>query len=292
MQLDRIDLADIHDPRRIAREVHLQLGRLEPPVRVTEIARALGIIEVKQSQFDGFEGMLLTDRVRSRGAILANTRHGAARARFTIAHELGHFLMEWHEFSGPAGFKCSAQDMRETREGQREMRQEVEANRFAIELLAPPPLVDPNFSDEPDLRDAQRLRGRLRISLEAAVRRMVDRHSQCLAAVWSADRRIRYVHRHKEFPWIKWSPRDPVPRKSLTFRVASNGNRGFTDWAEVHSIAWTDVIDIEIWEQVRIGSNGHAVTLLWADIPDDDNEDEPVISPRFWRHSGKKVLVR
>lgn len=280
MQLNRIALADIHDPRRVTRAVHFQLGRIEPPVPITKIAFELGIMEVRQSQFDGFEGMLLTDRVRSHGAILANTRHGAKRARFTVAHELGHFLLERHEFSGPAGFKCGEQDMRATRDDRRELRQEEEANRFAIELLAPPRLFDPHLNDEPNLKDAILLRSLLHISLEASVRRMVDRHPHVLAAVWSKDGRIRYKHRHDDFPWIKWNPRDSVPGDSLTFRTTSDGKRGISDWVEVNSIAWTGVMDIELWEQVYVGSSGYAVTLLWADIPDEDDEDQPVISPR------------
>jgi Zn-dependent peptidase ImmA (M78 family) len=67
-------------------------------VPIEEIAEALDIVEVRIAEFDGFEGMLLTDTVRREGAILANARGGPRRARFTIAHELGHL---------PAGAACS-----------------------------------------------------------------------------------------------------------------------------------------------------------------------------------------
>ena len=66
--------------------MHQQLGDTSLPFPVIDIARALDIIEVRTNRFDGFEGMLLTDSIRSKGAILANTRHGHRRARFTIAH--------------------------------------------------------------------------------------------------------------------------------------------------------------------------------------------------------------
>lgn len=127
MNLDRIDLADIHVPRRLALALHDHLGRIEPPVPVIEIAQALDIAEIRVDVFDGFEGMLLTDRARSRGAILANKRHGQRRTRFTVAHELGHFLLERHEISGENGFTCQARDLRETRENKQHLRQESEA---------------------------------------------------------------------------------------------------------------------------------------------------------------------
>jgi len=106
MALSRIDLCDLRSPKTIATALHSQLGQIVPPVPVKNIASALGILDIRTQSFDGFEGMLLTDRVRSRGSILANTAYGQRRARFTIAHELGHFLMEWHVLSDTDGFRC------------------------------------------------------------------------------------------------------------------------------------------------------------------------------------------
>lgn len=58
-----------------------------------------------------------------------------------------------------------------------------EANRFTVELLAPPPMVDGHLSKDPDLRDAQRMRNELDVSLAACVRRMLDRRDEPLAAI-------------------------------------------------------------------------------------------------------------
>lgn len=123
MQLSRIDLADLHIPKLIARAIFKQICKVSGPVPVSQIARALDILDIKAQTFDGFEGMLLTDTVRSAGSILANTRYGARRARFTIAYELGHFLLERHQLFGDGGFTCTAQDMREARANNRHFRQ-------------------------------------------------------------------------------------------------------------------------------------------------------------------------
>jgi len=66
------------------------------------------------------------------------------------------------------------------------------ANRFAIEILAPKSLIEPVLSSDPDLRDAQRLRDRLDVSLEAGLRRMIEIREEPLAAIWSTNGRVRY----------------------------------------------------------------------------------------------------
>lgn len=279
MQLDRIDLADLRLPGPLAKAVHVRLGEIAAPVPVTEIAMALDVSEVRTGAFDGFEGMLLTDRRRSQGAILANIRHGQRRARFTIAHELGHFLMEHHVLSAEDGFRCRMQDMRQTREGRQDQSQETEANRFAIDLLAPFRLVDPVLSDDPDLRDGQRLRDTLDLSLEACVRRMLDRRPEPLATVWSKDGRVRYTIRNGGFPFVSLGRGDWLPRSTAALRAVGGGRPGVTNFTETHSVAWTNNPDIELFEQTRVSSNGHAVTLLWAESPepeDDDPEEDQV----------------
>lgn len=285
MRLDRIDLADIHHPTILAKAIHRQLGTIAPPVPVTKIARALDIAEVRTGTFDGFEGMLLTDRVRSTGAILANSCRGDRRARFTVAHELGHFLMERHVLSGERGFACQLRDMRETCEARQYVRQEAQANAFAIGLLAPGCMFDPFLSDDPDLRDAQRASRDLNISLEASVRRMVDRRPECLAAIWTRNGQVRYIHRSKDFPWINRNPKDAIAQSTMAFRAISNGTHGFTEFSDTHAFAWTDRPSLELHEQTRVGKDGHAVTLLRV-IPhrdDDEHDDGPdeLSVPRF-----------
>lgn len=282
MQLDRIALADIHAPGCLARAVHAQIGvakspdAIPGPVPVVEIARALDIGEVRIDRFDGFAGMLLTDRVRNRGVILANNRHGDRRARFTVAHELAHFLLERHEPTDPNGFACKSSDMRETRHGRRERRQESEANRFAIELLVPPGLVVKHLSQDPDLRDAQRMRDALEVSLEASIRRMIERRDEPLAGIWSHKGHVRYLVRNDRFPFVTLDRGNRLPQATKAFRAVTNGRHGFTGFVESPAMAWTGRAGREILEQTRVGRDGHAVTLLWADQPDDDEDDSGI----------------
>lgn len=273
MQLDRLDLTDIHHPAVLARTVHKLLGKLDSAVPVEDIAVSLDIAEVRLDRFDGFEGLLLTDTVRSTGCILANTSKGCRRARFTVAHELGHFLMERHQLSAATGFTCSARDMRETRDGRLQLRQETQANQFAIELLAPDYLMEPCFSDDPDLRDAQRLRDLLDVSLEACVRRMVDRRDEPLASVWSYHGAVRYFAKGSDFPFVALSKGDRIPQTSAAHRAIANASPSFTQFAKADPHLWTGRSNLELFEQTRVAKNGHAVTLLWAELQEDQEDD-------------------
>ena len=222
--------------------------------------------------------MLLTDTVRSRGGILANNTRGHQRARFTIGHELGHFLLERHRLSDEKGFRCRAQDIRETREGRPTLtslsRQEAEANRFDIELLAPPHLVASSLRKDPDLRVARDLARALDLSLEASLRRYVDLHHQPLAAVWSKAGIVQTFARSVRFPWLAVTKGDPLRPASRADRVTRSNQSGITDMRETQSPAWLGRTDVELFEQTRIGKDGHAVTLLWTTLDDDEAEVE------------------
>jgi Zn-dependent peptidase ImmA (M78 family) len=272
VKLDRFDLADLHNPGVLAYKIHARLGPLTSAVPVVEIALALDIAEVRLERFDGFEGMLLTNARRSTGSILANTAKGDRRARFTVAHELGHFLMERHQLSDKTGFRCSAHDMRETRAGRQNLKQETQANEFAINLLAPVSMLTPLLSPDPDLRDAQRLRNHLDVSLEACVRRMIAHRDELLAAVWSYQGQVRYSVKGGGFPYVNLKPGDRIPIGSATHRSVANGKSGFTEFVDAHPYPWIGRDDIELYEQTRIAANGHAVTLLWADMPEEDDD--------------------
>ena len=76
-----------------------------------------------------------------------------------------------------------------------------------------------------------------------------------------------------EFPWITLKKGDRLPKPSAASRAISNAKRGYTEFVETGSDLWANASDLEIFEQTRVGANGHAVTLLWAKLPD-HNIDE------------------
>lgn len=253
--------------------MHKQIGPLNGAVPVDQIARALGIENILRAEMEGCEGVLLTDRMRSRGSILVNSRRGPHAARFGIAHELGHFLLERHVLGLGGTFTCTQGDLRETRTARQYKRQEVEANEFAIGLLVPDYLLLPFLKLQPEISAVATLRTKLDISLEAAMRCLIERHEEPVAAVWSKDGKIRYAVRGKSFPWIERGRGQPLSSICRTAKVLALGKTGTTSMQEVAPAAWTLADIPELFEEVRIGNDGHALTLLWATLPEASDQD-------------------
>lgn len=155
--LNRMEIEEAGSPSQLAAAIHAQLPVTSGAVPVHAIAAALDITEIREEPITGFEGALVMTQDRNRGAICVNSRSSRQRQRFTIGHELGHFLNIWHRpTNSDAGFTCRMQDLAQpwshkSREQDRHITQEIEANRFAIELLAPRSLIRPFLKGIPDL---------------------------------------------------------------------------------------------------------------------------------------------
>lgn len=201
--LDRMAVDDVAtSPERIAAEIHRQLGEIPAPVPIHAIALALGIFEIRERPLNGFEGALVTDAERSDGSILVNSSNGPYRLRYSVAHELADFLCAWHEQTGAGGFQCTRQDMILTGADTRHVKQEAEANRFAIELLAPHRLIARHLKRLPDLEHVVSMAAELEISKAAAARRYVSLHRETLAVVFARDGHLLYAQRGSHFPWL------------------------------------------------------------------------------------------
>lgn len=282
MKLHRFELDGIRAPKRMVAAVRAQLGMMPGRVPVDEVARALDVAEVCIRPFDGFEGMLLTDARRSKGAILANGAKGAQRARFTIAHELGHFLLEWHQQGPQGGFMCAPRDLRQAKlsAADQHKRQDAEANNFAAELLVPTAWVRQSCSGDPDLGDAQRLRKTLDVSTEVAVRRMVEVRPELLAAVWSFKGMVSYTIRSEKTPFITCRRKTRMPTESGAWQQVEARQTGTSPWQDVDPTLWTDQQGLHLFEQMRLSNSGHAVTLLWfEEDPDGEEEDDARLPP-------------
>lgn len=103
------------------------------PIPVDRIAKALGIrlyVDTLEGDISGF-----AHRAKDQVVIGVNTRHAPVRQRFTIAHELGHLLL--HDFDCLHIDRGFTLRLRSEISGQGTDQDEVEANRFAAELLMP-----------------------------------------------------------------------------------------------------------------------------------------------------------
>jgi Zn-dependent peptidase ImmA (M78 family) len=260
VRLDRIEIEEAGaNPARQASEIHAQLGLSDGPVPVFEIARALDITEIRVSPLKGFEAALVTTPERDTGAVALNAASSPGRRNFSLAHELGHFLNPYHCPVGDGGFECSRRDMIADGAGaqKRHLRQEAEANRFAIELLAPPRLMKPALCGDPEINQIITTASRLDISKTAAARRYVELHDATLAVVFSRHGKMTGFARRKGFPFL-------VPRvggRMPGMVLPDEGSVGGWDGFDVECwVARTS--GAELFGQTLAQANGHTMTLL------------------------------
>jgi len=81
--------------------------QLAPPIPIETLCKQLDIIEIREHETDSFEGALITDPDKHSGIILVNSSSHKFRQRFTIGHELGHFLIPAHKPQSDKGFQCT-----------------------------------------------------------------------------------------------------------------------------------------------------------------------------------------
>jgi len=129
-----------------ATRVLQQLKKLEPPVPVDKIAKNILRLRVKQVPDPGVHySRPLAPSVRVAAVLDARTgmvwlrdSHHPHRARFSLAHEIGHLKLHV-DAPHPDGFFCREEDISATSGAADPI--EIEANAFASELLLPSPLL-------------------------------------------------------------------------------------------------------------------------------------------------------
>lgn len=145
-------------PEDYARSLFHLLDITSTPVDLEPICKYFNIA-VKRVDLALVLGVLIKDRIMP--VIAVNKNMTLPRQRFTLAHELGHFIMP---HNSPI-FACRDAQVN---------RWEREANRFAGELLMPQPLVERlwrKYEDNPEHR-MDILAARLSVSGQALAIRL------------------------------------------------------------------------------------------------------------------------
>ncbi len=111
--------------------------------------------------------MLPSGPGRERPLIIMDRNCPQARKRFTLAHELGHILIPWHE----GAYACSVESF----DGSNHFREmEFEANLFASELLMPAEVIQAQdgWAENP-ARTTASLAAQAGVSMVAAAYRLI-----------------------------------------------------------------------------------------------------------------------
>ncbi|MCG7400389.1 ImmA/IrrE family metallo-endopeptidase [Caballeronia zhejiangensis] len=123
-----------------ATKLLVEFNITEAPVPVDQIAKRMGV-DLRFSPLDDeLSGMVF---IKDGTPIIGiNSLHHSNRQRFTIAHELGHFVLHRNEITNTVHVdKQFRVLLRDSVSAQGTDRLEIEANRFAAALLMPKHLV-------------------------------------------------------------------------------------------------------------------------------------------------------
>ncbi len=127
---------------------------ISPPVNLFKIAESLNIEIISKPSEDDLSGFLFRDFAKNQTIIGVNQNHHPNRRRFTIAHEIGHFIL--HNYEG-FHFDSSNENyllkLRKKNSRVTNKEEEREADIFAAQLLMPKEFVirDVLTLESPDL---------------------------------------------------------------------------------------------------------------------------------------------
>jgi hypothetical protein len=189
------NLSQIQDnPEAYARSLlaRFNLKRID---NIGSFASLLGL-KIREVDSDAFEGALVRAPNKLKGIIaVKRTIREEGRKRFTICHEVGHFILPGH---GTSDCICKADEVESWRKSLPE--QEIAANRFASELLLPyrevAPLVQKKTATIELAKDISR---EFRSSLTAASLRCVDVTEEKCAFVCSVNGFIKWYKPNDNF---------------------------------------------------------------------------------------------
>jgi len=287
----RMDLADHGAPDKLVDVILKHHPQWTSRVPIEQLAADVGIEAIKDLEADRFEGALMTDPAKNRGFILVKTGANEGRRRFTIGHELGHFLIPTHR----GDQYCTAADLRQNRGGNARDKQEVEANWFSANLLMPRPWFLRQMGEfgSVELQHIQAMAVGFETSFQATAHRYIELTSDNCAIVFSKDGVVGYPRWTSKFPRLAVRKGDPMPARCHSRRAPAAPLQVVTDWDEVDGAVWLDIAYGDrppaLLEQSFRQEDGYQVTLLFIDQTaeaDEEHEEgdlEENWTPRFSR---------
>ena len=226
---------------------------------------------------DAFEGMLARDPDdHAVWGIAYNGKARGERQRFTIAHELGHFIL--HR-SQKQSFNCDSQSVHTGIDGLRQI--EREADEFASNLLMPGDLLREWISNQRiDLHVLSAIAKRFQVSFEALCIRLIKFTKQRAILVYWDNGFVKYEWRSSSAVRTRarirrnGDPQEPLPGTL----AADTSVEQEWDGTEMSAAIWCpeEAAHMKLWEfKHSYGARDRILTLLLLESAE----------PRSWDRS-------
>ncbi len=276
IKLDLIEFSELIHPQDIVNEIIKQNPSISAPISLEQIAQASGITDIQYKPLDGLEGALVANAEKTCGVILIKENVIPHRKRFTLGHELGHFLIPRHGHK----MKCTVDDMLTSNKKSltKRKRIELEANQFSANILMPEILFQSfqGFKDTPSINCLIEMASYFDVSFEACAQRYVTLHDEPVAVIFSHDGIVRYSRKSSFFPfWINPRKGQTLPCNAFS-KATYKGKANSTHEGSSDSDIWLNenreyVLPDEIIEDIYVMENGYAVTVLYFDVAIEEN---------------------
>lgn len=237
----------------------LKHGIVEPGFDIEALARVLKL-DVVYGGLEKVDAWLLR-RDDGTGVIrVSDAISDANRRRFSIAHEIGHWVL--HE-GRSQGYLCTAKDLRDYARSP----EEAEANIFAAALLIPRMFIEPEMlRNDPSFESVKALAQKCRASLTSAARRLVELSSKRVILVCCFDGAISW-HVSSQSVKSLWLDRSYLPPNSIT-KQCFLAKDNVTSDGPIKPATWFPKIDFgkdeELFEKVYYAKTlNMTLTLLW-----------------------------
>ena len=246
----------IYEPEDFARKLlaELNMKRADNP---EEIAARLRLT-IEDADFDNLEGALVFRVDRAKGVISINKNiKELGRRNFTICHEIAHFVLPNH-----GSVKCKSKEIESWSSGINA--QEVEANRFAAELLLPKKEIYRIVNNKATIEVAKEIANDFRASLTATLLKCSEVTDEACAVVWSVNGKIEWVKKNENFSLF--IPKKDLDNQSVAYKLLQD-NLNQHDEKAVYAETWVSnddlPSDLEIWEDsISMPNYSGVLTLL------------------------------
>lgn len=218
-------------------------------------------MEIEYRSLAGCEATLVGVGDRAIATIKPSSSRG--RERFSIGHELGHWLLHRGR-----SFRCRVDDPDDNLASDRELEQA--ADRFAAHLLMPAPLFQPAVKalGQPGFRQLEDLAGHFDTSVLATCVRLADIDTLPVILACYTEQRRRWFRAAPHVP-RRWWPVKQLDEDSFAYDLLRNGGKPAVARKQPAEV-WFENDDAENFEVVEhciAYKGGEVLVLIYLTSP-------------------------
>lgn len=261
-----------------------ELGITSPQELDIELIAMDACMAVVYEDLDGCEATLMGVGDRAIATIKPSPNRG--RQRFSVAHELGHWLMH-----RGLSFRCRVDDI-DLNFSSDQVR-EREADSFASHLLMPTPMFYPALKSfgTPDFLDLEKMASAFDTSLLATCMRLTDINTLPIVLACYSATGLRWHKAAGDIP-RRWFLHQQLDDDSFAYALLQGG-RARSSLGKQSGETWfenDDADQYELRECCHPGRNGEVLVLLYLESKMLHARYDPNVGQRRYNEHGSYVV--